>query len=333
MPAAAHSDDNACLPGKSPVRWVALGVLAMAVVALVGSVLLPRVLDPWAPLSSDESVDADLAGYFPASDEQPLAKPLGIAIVGSRVYIAESGAGRVAIFTAGGKRTGEIVLRGAEGGAAAAPIAVEAAGSRKVAILDATSGSVLVYSTPFLWMKPRLLLTIGEADARTAPQRATAVAYSEDEYYVADAGSGSVRVYDAEGTFVREIASGLEPPIGYAGDMVVDGERLVIADSGSDRVVSVSLKTDGDVVVFPDAYALPRGVCSAEGGVAVGAVLGAAVYVCEADGLRTHVIDADTMADWPPSSPEGVAWHGAMNRLYVTEPDYGRVVIFNVRME
>jgi DNA-binding beta-propeller fold protein YncE len=54
--------------------------------------------------------------------------------------------------------------------------------------------------------------------------------------------------------------------------------------------------------------------------------------VCAITGARTHTIDPQTVGARPPVTPEGVAWHDATTRLYVTEPDAGRIVVFNVRL-
>ena len=312
---------------------------AMAVVLIVTGVIvalsivgLPQASDGWASLPEDASVTVNLAGYFPAEGEAPLAKPLGIALLGSRVYVAESDAARVAIFDVRGRRTGEIVLEIAEGADLAVPTVLAPAGSRRLAVLDAAAGQVLVYDVPWLWSGPGLDFRIGEGDPATAPVRPTAVAYDAGSFYVADAESASIKVYDDEGTFVREIGADFESPLGYVGGMVVSGDRLVLAESGSDRVLSLDPVSGTEPIAFPDAYALPRGVCSVGDGVAVTAVLGGGIYVCGPNGARTHVIDAETVPAWPPSGPEGAAFHERNNRLFVTEPDFGRVVVFNVRM-
>ena len=85
----------------------------MAVIVILAGVIValsifgwPFGSDPWAKLPDDPSVIVNLAGYFPAEGETPLDSPAGIAISGRRVYVAESGPGRIAIFEVSA-RTGQ----------------------------------------------------------------------------------------------------------------------------------------------------------------------------------------------------------------------------------
>jgi DNA-binding beta-propeller fold protein YncE len=310
----------------------------MAVIVILAGVIValsifgwPFGSDPWAKLPDDPSVIVNLAGYFPAEGETPLDSPAGIAIAGRRVYVAESGPGRIAIFDVDGKRTGEVAIEKAEGAIRAVPIGVAAAGRSRIAVLDAGSDRVLVYAaTP---EGGELLFRIGQQDDATAPVRPTAVTYADRTYFVADADTATVKLFDADGGFIREIGAddagmALERAGGIA---LVDG-RLVMTEPGANRVVAIDADSGQAHGVYPGAYALPRGVTAVRDRAAITDVLGAAIHVLNADGTPTHTIDERTVPAWPPGGPEGVAWYERTDRLYVTDADFGRVVIFNVRM-
>ena len=311
--------------------------VAMAVIVILAGVIValsifgwPFGSDPWAKLPDDPSVIVNLAGYFPAEGETPLDSPAGIAISGRRVYVAESGPGRIAIFDVNGERTGEVAIEKAEGAIRAVPIGVAAAGRSRIAVLDAGADRVLVYAvTP---EGGELLFRIGEQDDATAPARPTAVTYADRTYFVADAGTATVKVFDADGSFVREIGADAETPLERAGGIAFVSDRLVITEPGANRIVAIDAETGQAHGVYPGAYALPRGVTAVRDRAAITDVLGAAIHVLNADGIPTHTIDERTVSAWPPGGPEGVAWYERTDRLYVTDADFGRVVIFNVRM-
>jgi len=315
-------------PSQLVAAIVIVLILAAAIVA-VSIIGWPLGTDPFADLPDDPSIVVGLVGSFPAEGEEPLAEPTGIAIDGSCVYIAEAGAGRVAIFNEKGERTGEVALDVADGQAKAVPTSVAAAGSERFAVIDARGGRVLVFQTAA--DSAALLFRVGAQDDDTAPERPTAVAYHDGEIYVADAAVGAIHVYDGEGAFVRTLGADVEPPLGHVGGIAVSDERIVVAESDRNQVRALDPDSGVEIGVFADAYSLPRGVVAVRDGVAVAEVLGAAVRVCDAEGARTHSIAADTVSADAPFAPEGVAWHERSGRLYVTDPDVGRVKVYGVR--
>ena len=315
-------------PSQLVAAMAVIVILAAAAVAL--SILgWPFGDDPFADLPDDPSVRVGLAGYFPADDEDPLIEPTGIAIDGSRVYITEAGAGRVAIFSVKGERAGEVELEVADGQSRAVPTAITEVGSRRFAVVDARGNRVYVYRVS--GGSAELLYRLGEDDPDIAPARPTAVTYHGRELYVADSTAGDIKVYDRDGGLVRSLSGDAATSLGHVGGMAVAGRQLVVSQSGANRVLALDLKTGSVIATFEDAYALPRGVAAVRDGVAVAEVLGAAVRVCDADGEQTHSIDAKTVPGGPPAAPECAAWHDRTGRLYVTEPDLGRVTVYGVR--
>jgi DNA-binding beta-propeller fold protein YncE len=286
--------------------------------------------DPFAELPSDPSVTVNYAGVFPAADEQPLDQPFGIAIRGRRVYVAESGTGSIRIFNLHGESRGRIVLPAAEE-SRAVPTAIALTDDGRIAVIDAITRNVSVFRARSD-DSAEALFVLGEDDPATAPVRPMGVAFADGEFFVVDGGDPLVRVYDEDGRLVRALGEDLEQPIENPGGIAaVDGE-LLVSDTKSGQVAVLDGAEGGEVRRFPDVYVVPRTIASAGDGLVLTDVLGQAVYVTDARGARTHVIDSTTVPDWTPGLPEGVAWTPVKDRAYVTDNRSGHVWVFNVRM-
>lgn len=310
--------------------------VAAAVVALTLGVLLAVILATrpeggvdLAGLPADETVTVSLAGSFPGQGQEPLANPLGLAIDGSRVYVAEADAGLIQVFDLSGRPYGEIVLTSSNEGLAVYPTSVAATGDGRLAVVDSAAGRVLVVDAEV--GDAAVLMRLGERQESTAPLQPTAVAFSDDAFYVSDGVTHTVKIYGDDGLYQGEVGASVTPALTYPGGLAVVAGELVLADSNAGRVLSIDLDS-GATHDFPDRYALPRGITGVRDGVAVTDVFGAAVYVCDDHGTRTHTIDADTLPESPLDSPEGVAWADGAERLYVTDSTRGKVVVFNVRI-
>jgi DNA-binding beta-propeller fold protein YncE len=178
----------------------------------------------------------------------------------------------------------------------------------------------------------KVLFRVGADDPDTAPGRPTALAYGAGTLYVADAASGTIKCYDRRGRFVREIEGASQAPLGYIGGMAYTDGSLIVTESDSGRVTRIDAATGAVAGFAGDARALPRGVVAMrEGAVAVSDVLGGAVTVCDSEGRVVLTVDRTTVAQAALRSPEGVAWRQQTRRLYVTDPDLGKVVVINVR--
>ena len=311
--------------------YVAAAIVAIALGVTLAVVLLMRPEGgvELAGLPADESVAVSVAGSFPGPGEDPLANPLGLAIDGGRVYVAEADAGRIRVFDLAGARYGEIVLVTADRALAAYPTSVAATGDGRLAVVDSAAGRVLVIDATV--GDAVVLATLGEAQEDTAPLQPTAVAYLDGTFYVSDGLTHTVKLYNDEGLYQGEVGASVTPALTYPGGLAVVDSQLVVADSNAGRVLSIDLDSSA-AHDFPDRYTLPRGIAGVRDGVAVTDVFAGAVYVCDDRGARTHTIDADTLPESPLDSPEGVAWAGGDRRLYVTDSTRGKVVVFNVRI-
>jgi len=310
-------------------RWPLVGAFVLAC-ALLAAVLVFTDRDPFASLPEDPSVTVNYAGSFPSAEEGPLDEPFGIAIRGRRVYVAESGTGSIRIFTLYGEPRGRIALPVSEE-TSAVPTAIALTDDGRIAVVDAVAKTVAVFEAKDD-ESPEALVVLGEDDASTAPVRPVGVAFADGEFFVVDADVRLVKVYDADGRFVRSLGEDIERPIENPGGIAVVGDEVFVTDTRSGRVAVLDRAEGGEVREFADVYVLPRGIAPAEGRFVVSDVLGRAVYVTDAEGDRTHVIDRGTVAERALGLPEGVAWEPVKDRAYVTDNLTGDVRVFNVRM-
>jgi len=302
-------------------------VMLLTLLVVAAGVAAWILLEPTAP---GRGRLADLAGVFPAEDAPALANPLGIAWDGERLFVAESDAGTVRIFDAEGGDLGAIVLP-ATGDLPAAYPSVLALADSRLAIVDNAANRVIVVAAESA-DTAEVILTLGAGD--DAPRQPTAVAYADGEFFVADAGDGTIGVYGDSGDHLRTLGAELEPALGFVGSIeVVDGQ-LFIADSNAGRVLVLDAATGEQVAVYGDRYALPRVIDSMD--TTHFAVLDAferAVYIVSPGGVRLDAIDAESVPEGPLSSPRGAVWVEGDARLYVTDGGLGRVVVYNVRLD
>jgi len=285
--------------------------------------------DPFAKLPDDESVRVNLAGVLPAEGEEPLEKPLGIAMDGNRVFVADSGAGAIRIFNRYGRDRGAIVLADPSG-AGSAPAALALTGDGRLAVVDGALGTVVVVKAR-ADEKAEALFELGAAGDEDTAVRAISVAYDDGEFYVVGASGMRVMVYDDSGAFVREFGAEADDAQAHPGGLVVADGIVHVSDTKSGRVVMFDADSGEVVGEWPDAYSVPRGMVEVARGFALVDVLGQAAYVCDAEGARTHIVNAQTVPGAPLILPEQVAWDSLTSRLYITDSAGGSVVVLNVR--
>lgn len=287
--------------------------------------------DPFAELPGNSAITANVAGTLPAEGEEPMQEPAGIAIHGNRVYVADSEAGLVRIFDRYGQGKGRIVLP-AQDDTVSRPGALVFADENRLAIVDGGQNRVVVVDAR-ADEKAEVLFVLGDSDEGTAPLRPVAVAYAAGEYYVIGSAEAGVRVYDAEGEPVREVQLDPENHIEYPGGLLVADGTIWVTDTKSGRVFGFSAETGEAAGEWPDTYTVPRGMALVGNGFAVADVLGQAVFVCDAEGVRTHALGGETVADLSFALPEAVAWDAVKSRLYVADSAGENVVVLNVRMK
>jgi uncharacterized protein (TIGR03663 family) len=233
---------------------------------------------------------------------QLLLNPVGVAVSGDRVYVAEVGANRVSVFSRNGQFIESFGQRGTTdqiGAFFERPYSVDIAEDGTIYVVDTWNYRIRSFSPEgealATWGSP---VTVGinapeqPVDGFWGPR--DVVLDSAGNVYVADTGNKRIRVYSADGQWLRDIGQGgsaagqIDEPAGLA--IHPDG-RLFIADTWNRRV-SV-FNTDGAYVTnFP---------------------------------VRAWY---DDLGNRPY-----IAVDAARDYLYVTDPDAGRVLVYNTAGE
>lgn len=316
--------------GVSP-RLVVLGLLAIiAIGALTVFASLPEPLPEGVDLAGypeGSTDDITYAGRFPAIDQPALKNPLGIDTDGERIYVAESEAGVVAVFTLDGGRLADIPVPAVEGRTDVYVLDVAVIDENRIAVIDSASSRVLLLSSD----GPELIAVIGEDS--TLPGQPTALAATSEELYVADGETGLVMVFSMEdGGLMRSLGEELAPPLTYPGGMFVGEDGLHVADSNAGRVLVLDTATGDLVRILPDRYALPRGIVSgAGGGEFVVDTFAGFVAAVDEEGVRLFGTSDVEQAEAVLASPRDVCWIAGNGRMYVTDADAGEVVVYNIR--
>ncbi len=174
----------------------------------------------------------------------PLNNPIGIAVQGSRVLVADEFGARIVLYDTDGRYITEFRRSGAESGAFNRPngvafmpgggFVVADTWNYRVQVLDGDGQPVTGWGqSAQLGYDARLL----PLDGLWGP-RAVAVD-AAGSIYVADTGNKRIRVYDRSGTHLRDIGSGgggvgqLNEPAGLA---ITNSGQLYVADTWNRRV-------------------------------------------------------------------------------------------------
>lgn len=256
----------------------------------------------WQPLAANLIIDTT------GAQTAPLNRPRQIAInADGQLYVAEEFNHRISVFNPDGTFAFAFGSQGAQPGQFERPNGVAIGPSGNIYVADTWNYRVQVFtpSGEFItsWGQR------GEFGQAAAPQpfdgfwgpRAIAVD-AQEQVYVADTGNKRIRVYTATGAYLRDIGSGgsslgqLDEPSG----VVVGADGLLyVADTWNRRVSVFSL--DG----------LP------------------ALRFTSSDGQQTNNFRVRGWFDDLGNRPY-LALDGARNLVYVTDPDAGRVLVYDM---
>lgn len=310
---------------------VVVGLIVTVVSLLAGVALFLTTRGPQGvdlvgfPEGSTDLVS--YAGRFPASDDTLLENPLGMDLYDDRIYVAESEAGRVAVFTVEGGRFEDIVVPPAEGRTDVYPLDVAVVDEARIAVIDSASARVLLLPIRG-GGGPELTL-----DADSGLLQPTALAVAGDEILIADGEAHAVLVFSADdGTLLRSIGGDLQPSLTAIGGMWVDGDRLYVTDSNAGRVLVLDLGTGEQASVLPEKYSLPRGITAGPDGtlLVVDTFKGAVTMHGDAGEIMADISSIDDMSA-ALTSPRDVLWSALAGRLYVSDAEQGVVFVYNVR--
>ncbi|MCX8007450.1 MAG: hypothetical protein N3B11_04955, partial [Coriobacteriia bacterium] len=254
-PAGGASDARAARDRLSAARFAA----AAAVLAIVGAVAIASMPAPRAPVPSAPGSSGALQLYyesgFPTPGEEPLERPVGVAVMADRVYVADSVAGVVRIFDERG------VPRSIVGsGTLSVPtyVACDAA-RRQVFVTDRKAKALFVFDADGSSLR-RLEVTGAPAPAGRSAEATSweplGVAAGEDgSIFVTDvSGRHALLLLDASGRVRRAVGgAGDDAPVvvalEYPNDVAIVGPEVWLSDSNNGRVL-----------VFDDAGAYLRAI-------------------------------------------------------------------------
>ena len=310
---------------------IAAAIIAAGTIALLAWILLSGRGGVELLGFPEGSTDViSYAGRFPAPDDAALGNPIGIDSDGEHIYVAESDAGRVAVFTLDGRRLDDIVVPVADGRTEVYPSEVALLGDNRLAVIDSASQTVLMLSTE----GDGSLASVIGASGEHAPGPPTALTYGDGELFIADGDAHAVLVFSAEsGAYLRTLGEGLTPPVMYIGGMFIGDDGLHIADSNAGRVLVIDTQSGELVRIFPERYSLPRGIVRG---------LDSEEFIVDTFN-KTVVVVTDTGTSRAQTadlgeplaallSPRDACWIAEDQRLYVTDAESGEVVVYNVRL-
>ena len=311
---------------------ILMGVLLVGAAIVAFFLLYPRGGVDLVGFSRESTATVSFAGSFPAADQPKLMNPLGIAVRGTVVYVAESDAGRVRVFGLRGQDEGSIVVPVAPGAPTAYPSDVATLGADRIVVVDNSGERVLILDADPKAKSP-VVTVVGEGTGPNSVRKPTAIAVDGQTIYVADGGDLAVKAYNVDGSYARTVVKETSQTAAFAGGLLARNGLLYASDSNAGRIVSFDRATGAEKDVFPDAYALPRGIASGlDGGLLVVDTFERAVRLVSLQGVRLDTIDGSVDGDGALSSPRGVAWVNSSKRAYVTDAQLGRVIVFNMRV-
>ncbi|MCX8006546.1 MAG: hypothetical protein N3B11_00310 [Coriobacteriia bacterium] len=314
--------------GVRPVAVIRAGAVIIVLGALVVGVgVLQSRCSGTATLREPDprATRPVLAGVLPGGAET-LANPVGLAWDGSRLYVCESDAGRIAVFDAAGRRTGTIRVPVASGAATAYPAAICTSENRTIAVVDAAAQRVLVINADTMG-EARVVREIGGSAGVGQP---TAVASVGGRLYVADASDGTIKVFDDGDRPVSVLAQDLNPKLTFVTSMSASDGSLYVVDSNAGRVIEMDVDTGTFRAALETRFTLPRGVAVLTGGrIAVADAFGGRVAVFSGT-RQTGALDAGSVPGAPFRSIRALAWDGQRGRLFVADAGSGRVAAIDV---
>jgi len=312
----------------------------MVVATLVLGGLYLRVREPTvtSPGDSNGQPAAPVFHYAVSGPTAGAFRLRGVAVVGSKAFIADSDGGRLVVLDlAGGEgasfayipiaadRLYEMVPNPPE------PISVAVAPDDTLLVTDPANNR--------LWRMDQGGSLLGDFPDPKERERSklvqpVGVAVSGDEVYVSDVADQQIKVYSLGGRFLRSFGEpGFRPgQFSFANGLAVgrDG-NLYVADSNNRRVqvvdthgtpIAVLDKTD-----LPEGMGLPRAVALDRlGRVHVADTFGKAVYIYGDPGVPVLVYGRGSVEEQALDLPEGIAISGDV--IVVSDGGNRRVLVF-----
>jgi len=306
-------------------------VFLLCVGTLVAGALAWRDATAWIPGPSVSTITGSVeALYDIRAIEATASQPVGVAVSGDRLYVADARRGLIDVFTRDGDHVAEIGV-----GYLKAPVHVAVGPvDGRVYVADRGRDAVVVYAADGKRLR---VLGSGGVDPTSTPAawRPLALGFADDgTLYVADASERQqIVVFSPTG---RRIASlGAELPLGRSGTslafpngIAATEDSVLIADSNNGRVLV--LDGDGGFLREVLTEGLPRGIAATEdGGFIVADAAMNTVRAYSARGLPVATAGAGGATAGLFSAPSGVAVADD-GRVFVGDTGAGRVQVVRI---
>ena len=197
-------------------------------------------------------------GSFGDTGPKRLIEPLGVAVAGDRVYVADAGARVVAVFDRAGTRVATLSGGGLK---LLAYVAVDPRDGHLV-VSDRQTGTLVVFGADGKArgvFDPKLPMGVATTGTAT-PWKPLAAAFAEDgTLYVTDTSrQHRVLVFGPDGSYRRALTGSTAGELSYPNGVAVLGRDVVVADSNNARLLVFA--PDGSVALEVRTGGLPRGV-------------------------------------------------------------------------
>ncbi len=281
--------------------------------------------------SKDSTATVAFAGQFPAEDADPLVRPLAIDGDGERLYVADGDAGVVIAYSYDGAATDTITIDPAGGAAAFYPVDIAVLSDGRIAIVDASASRVIVVDPE----------SAGEVASFTTadevPLQPTAIDAADGLVAIADATTAAIRVFEEDGSFVRDIGTEMETPLTFVGGLALDDGLVYVSDSNAGRVLVLDIETGEVDTILEQRFELPRGLTPIRADeLAIVEGFGGQVVLFGVESqTQTDVVGNERTEYYEEggglTTPEAVFWDSDGERLYVADPSVGRIKVYLVR--
>jgi DNA-binding beta-propeller fold protein YncE len=316
------------------LRAAAVITVALTVAGVAGALLLPGSMGTSTQVAGDYRAPRFVRDLAPAGPNT-LREPVGLAVGGGRVYVADASRGEIVILSATGAYRGSF-----GGGDLSVPLYI-ALGPHdgRLYVTDRTLRAVLVFAldgSRVGTFAPDP--TDSAAVAATRAWQPLAIGFhASGTMYVSDATQpGRVLAFGPTGRLVAASPVGSSEALGglglsYVNGIAVLGDRVAVTDSNNSRVVLL------DDALRPVAAAacsgLPRGIAAMPAGWPPGAVLadttGGEVALVDESGATRARAGGDGDSAGRMSLPTGVAGDGT-GLFYVADTGNRRVSVWRV---
>lgn len=256
-----------------------------------------------------------------------LRQPIGVAVRGSEVFVADAARGEVAVYSTGGTW-----LRAFGAGRLSAPTYLAVSPSDGAVVVTDREREAAVRFTAGGSFESTVALP-APAGVSTATTRPLAVAFGADgTLYLSDVGERQ-RVVALDSSGRLRAATGMVvggKALSFVNGIAPGDGGVLVSDSNNARVVALS--SGLSVVASAPFPGLPRGACRAserdKGLYAVVDTTGATILIVDGRGMPVATAGPPASRAAGLSQPSGIASDGR-GRLFVADTGNGRIAVFS----